>query len=137
MQTLTSVLLSIVSLLNPIPYHNEPGFEGPERVAGEAQAYNNIIRHETLRVAVCGMLEHPTWPVECDARFLPAARESFVANYDKILASCAENAKLNGKSMEDPFGQERHRSFDFDDIARRVKQIKAEIDAGTHLSSRN
>ena len=57
------------------PYHNEPGFEHvflfdlpsefplliislKERVSGDAKTYNEIIRHETLRVAVCEMLEN-------------------------------------------------------------------------------
>lgn len=55
-QTLSSVLLSILSLMNAQPYHNEPGFEH-ERTPGDAQLYNDIIRHETLRVAVCGEME--------------------------------------------------------------------------------
>src|SRR6185503_12889969 len=117
-------------------YHNEPGFEGPELNPFEAAAYNLIVRHETLRVAVCGMLENPTWPVECDARFVPAARELFLANCEGMLTTCAEHAKHNGQPMVDPFGQDRHRSFDFDDIARRLRVIRADIEAGTHLQNR-
>jgi ubiquitin-conjugating enzyme E2 Z len=135
-QTLTSVLLSILSLLNPLPYHNEPGFEGPERNKGEAAAYNLIVRHETLRVAVCGMLENPTWPLECDARFVPAARELFMSNCESMLTVCAENARHNGQQMVDPFGQDRHRNFDFDDVARRIRALRAEIELGAHLQHR-
>uniref|UniRef100_A0A0G4HYP7 Ubiquitin-conjugating enzyme E2 Z n=1 Tax=Chromera velia CCMP2878 TaxID=1169474 RepID=A0A0G4HYP7_9ALVE len=56
-QTVGSVLLSIQSLMNSKPLHNEPGFENEERHPGDAERYNEIIRHETLRVAVCGMVE--------------------------------------------------------------------------------
>lgn len=41
-QTLTSVLLSIQSLMNPLPYHNEPGYEN-ERSTNDAQNYNECI----------------------------------------------------------------------------------------------
>lgn len=73
-QCLASVLLSIQSLMSEKPYHNEPGFEKvddrrrcsvhsnvslvlQERREGAVQAYNDIIRHETLRVAVCEVME--------------------------------------------------------------------------------
>lgn len=54
-----STLLSIQSLMNHAPYHNEPGFE-TERKGGDIKAYNDCITHESLRVAVCGMMENPT-----------------------------------------------------------------------------
>lgn len=54
-----STLLSIQSLMNEKPYHNEPGHEIEVR-SGDIQAYNECIEHETLRVAVCGMMESPT-----------------------------------------------------------------------------
>ncbi len=46
-----------MSLMNAAPYHNEPGFES-ERGPGDAAVYNQIIHHETLRVAVVGELKH-------------------------------------------------------------------------------
>ena len=48
--------MSIQSLLNDKPYHNEPGFEKEAR-PGDVENYNNVILHETLRVAVCDRLE--------------------------------------------------------------------------------
>jgi ubiquitin-conjugating enzyme E2 Z len=56
---MNSTLISIQSLMNYAPYHNEPGFE-VERHPGDVEMYNKIIQHETLRVAVCGMMENPT-----------------------------------------------------------------------------
>lgn len=58
-QTMLSTLLSIQSLMNSKPYQNEPGFEY-ERKSGDIKKYNDCILHETLRVAVCGMMENPT-----------------------------------------------------------------------------
>ncbi|XP_077564494.1 ubiquitin-conjugating enzyme E2 Z-like [Haemaphysalis longicornis] len=55
-QGLGSVLVSIQSLMNDKPYHNEPGFH-KERHPGDAARYNAIIQHETVRVAVCDTVE--------------------------------------------------------------------------------
>ncbi|XP_070545954.1 ubiquitin-conjugating enzyme E2 Z-like isoform X1 [Ptychodera flava] len=41
-QSLSSVLISIQSLMNEKPYHNEPGFE-QERQSGDDQRYNDCI----------------------------------------------------------------------------------------------
>ncbi|TNN53060.1 Ubiquitin-conjugating enzyme E2 Z [Liparis tanakae] len=55
-QSISSVLISIQSLMTENPYHNEPGFE-QERHPGDSKNYNECVRHETMRVAVCDMLE--------------------------------------------------------------------------------
>uniref|UniRef100_A0A8C9QVJ0 Ubiquitin-conjugating enzyme E2 Z n=1 Tax=Scleropages formosus TaxID=113540 RepID=A0A8C9QVJ0_SCLFO len=55
-QSISSVLISIQSLMTENPYHNEPGFE-QERHPGDSKNYNECIRHETMRVAVCDMLD--------------------------------------------------------------------------------
>lgn len=62
-QNLYSVVVSIQSLMNEKPFHNEPGF-AVERFGWEVESYNNIIRHETIRVAVCDVLEKKTYPNE-------------------------------------------------------------------------
>ncbi|CAH3034214.1 unnamed protein product [Porites evermanni] len=56
-QTLSSLLISIQSLMNENPYHNEPGYEKRETSKGDSSKYNEVIQHETLRVGVCDMLE--------------------------------------------------------------------------------
>lgn len=47
-QTMLSTLLSIQSLMNSKPYHNEPGYD-KERHEGDVEKYNQCIQHETLR----------------------------------------------------------------------------------------
>lgn len=82
-QTILSTLMSIQSLMNEKPYHNEPGHEvcpfirlgtAParlltclccvqvERNSRDVTDYNDCIEHETLRVAIIGMMENPTTP---------------------------------------------------------------------------
>eukprot|EP00163_Fabomonas_tropica_P030757 TRINITY_DN7091_c0_g2_i2.p1 TRINITY_DN7091_c0_g2~~TRINITY_DN7091_c0_g2_i2.p1 ORF type:complete len:214 (+),score=17.25 TRINITY_DN7091_c0_g2_i2:211-852(+) len=67
--SLVTVLLSIQSLMNDKPYHNEPGFES-ERNPGDVERYNNRIAHETLRVAVCQMVCRPELNEGKSTRFL-------------------------------------------------------------------
>ncbi|CAF3846412.1 unnamed protein product [Rotaria sordida] len=56
-QSMSSLLISIQSLLSPNPYHDEPDFE-QERRSDDSKTYNEIIQRETLRVVVCEMLEN-------------------------------------------------------------------------------
>ena len=55
-QSVSSLLLSIQSLMHDKPYHNEPSFEADDG-SGDPQKYNEKILHETLRVAVCEVME--------------------------------------------------------------------------------
>jgi len=55
-QSVQSILLSIQSLMHDLPYHNEPSFEQDDG-SGDVQRYNEKIAHETLRVAVCEVME--------------------------------------------------------------------------------
>merc|ERR1719460_1481926 len=55
-QSSQSILLSIQSLMNDAPYHNEPSFEADDG-SGDVQRYNEKISHESVRVAVCEVME--------------------------------------------------------------------------------
>lgn len=49
--------------MNEKPFHNEPGFS-KERLGWEVKSYNDVIRHESIRVAVCDVLERKSYPSE-------------------------------------------------------------------------
>ncbi|XP_074652438.1 ubiquitin-conjugating enzyme E2 Z-like [Tubulanus polymorphus] len=121
-QSLSSVLISIQSLLNEKPYHNEPGFE-QERRSGDAKRYNDIICHETLRVGVCDMLEGR---VSCPKGLREVMEKSFPAYYEYYSSCCHKNSKLNGQTMQDPFGEKRGK-FIFDKLLARLQNIKTKI----------
>lgn len=55
-QTLSSVLLSIQSLLNEYPLRNEPGFEN--ELDSKCKMYNEILKYETFRVAILNILKN-------------------------------------------------------------------------------
>ncbi|XP_074623085.1 ubiquitin-conjugating enzyme E2 Z-like isoform X1 [Acropora palmata] len=122
-QSLSSVLISIQSLLNEKPYHNEPGFE-QERQAGDSKRYNECIQHESLRVAVCDMLEGK---LKCPSALRDVMEKSFPEFYDYYLSVINDGSHLNGQSMQDPFGEKRG-TFDFVSIKQRLEAIKKRLD---------
>src|SRR3546814_3276290 len=87
---MSSVLLSIQSLMNDAPYRNEPGFEdkaGPR----ELTTYNDCIRHETLRVAVCEMFEENDLSRSIPEQLRQLMKGLFGSFYDGYVITCESN----------------------------------------------
>ncbi|CAF1467495.1 unnamed protein product, partial [Rotaria sp. Silwood1] len=118
-QSISSLLVSIQSLLSQNPYHDEPGFE-QERRLGDSKRYNEIILHETLRVAVCEMLENPD---SCPGQFRKVMIKQFFKFYDYYIFVCTENMNNDDQLMRDPFGGWRG-SFQYSSILTRLEQLK-------------
>ena len=55
------------------------------------------------REQVCGMLEKPT----CGELFEDVLQEQFLQHYDHYIQICEKNSHLDGKNMDDPFGEKR------------------------------
>ncbi|XP_071942864.1 ubiquitin-conjugating enzyme E2 Z-like [Antedon mediterranea] len=121
-QSLMSVLISIQSLLNDKPYHNEPGFE-QERHSGDCEKYNECIRHETIRVAVCDMIKHSTLPVP----LRKVMETSFPDFYDYYKSTAMKKTHLSGIIMQDPFG-ERRGSFSYLSLEKQLDAIKKQLE---------
>lgn len=129
---LSSVLLSIQSLMNEKPYHNEPGFEenggykhplaAKQRQPNQAdpvEQYNAIIRHETLRVAVLDIVDDSRIPTALREKVIDSIRGKY-AHYEKVITA---NMELQGKRMNDPFGEPRG-NFDYQSLAKRLAKLK-------------
>ncbi|KAL0235100.1 hypothetical protein GEMRC1_001682 [Eukaryota sp. GEM-RC1] len=115
--TLKSVLLSIQGLiLTNTPLHNEPGWES-ETDCNKLQGYNNMLLHETLRVAVCDTVENP--PPE----FADEIRSQFAQHFDEYVSAASSHTHLNGSRFQDPY-RSSSGVFDFDSILRRLDQLK-------------
>lgn len=121
-QSISSVLISIQSLMTENPYHNEPGFE-QERHPGDSKNYNECIRHETMRVAVCDMLEGK---VPCPEALWSVMEKSFLEYYDFYEGVCKERLHLQGQNMQDPFGEKRGR-FDYQGLLARLNATHRRI----------
>jgi ubiquitin-conjugating enzyme E2 Z len=98
-QTLSSVLLSIQSLMNEKPYHNEPGFERPN--SSDSQNYNDCIRHETIRVAVIEALNQSQNTVP--QSLFDVITSLFPSFYESYEITCISNLSKSGQKMRDPF----------------------------------
>ncbi|KAK4322981.1 hypothetical protein Pmani_006288 [Petrolisthes manimaculis] len=121
---LSSVLLSLQSLMNERPYHNEPGYE-EERNIGDSERYNSIITHETLRVAVIQQLEGPS---AMPSDLLKVMQESFMEYYDHYVDICHKNMHNDGQTMNDPFGELRGQ-FHYSSLLKQLRRLKTKLRA--------
>jgi ubiquitin-conjugating enzyme E2 Z len=89
--SLSSVLLSIQSLMNERPYHNEPGFEAPNNI--QCNNYSDCIRHESLRVAVCEMADESTSQhKQLPEQLKSVVRSLFLNFFDSYELTCISNS---------------------------------------------
>lgn len=124
--SLTSVLLSIQSLLSNKPYHNEPGYEY-EVQPGDVQSYNEVVQHETLRVAVVGMLDND-FAITMPSSLVDVMQKHFLLFHEFYVTLAHSKLNLNNLPMHDPFGTNKG-WFCYnillgrlEDILRRLKQ---------------
>lgn len=119
--TLSSVLLSIQSIMNAEPYYNEPGASSLRTSSNPVKLYNDIILHETIRVAVIGMMQENN----LDTKHMPSVLKEFITKYFKTKMSyydkvIDDNIRSDGLPMTDPFNEPRG-LFQY-------KKLKVEID---------
>ena len=67
-----------------------------ERYPGDSKTYNQIIQHETIRVAVCEQLEEQFKGPE---QLLQAMRSSFHDFYDHYVSVCEKHMDMDGERM--------------------------------------
>lgn len=132
-QQLSSLLLSIQSLLCEKPYFNEPGFV-KEQIPGDSKRYNEFLQHETLRVAVCGMVEN-----ECHLNIPTKLREimekTFLEFYDQYLEIVKNNMHLDGTEIIDPFDKGR-RVCQYKNLLDRLEKVSAKLVGQNQLFSK-
>lgn len=131
-QCISSLLISIQSLMSEKPYHNEPGFEH-ERATGDSKAYNEIIKHETIRVAVCEMLENEN---SCPKQLREVMIKQFFDFYEYYVDVCTDNSNKDGQHMTDPFG-DRRGSFEYGNILQRLKKLKIRFESQQNSNNNN
>jgi ubiquitin-conjugating enzyme E2 Z len=130
--TISTVLLSIQSLMNENPYYNEPGYEkdnlpNDSQTKEKVQNYNEVILHETIRVAVIDMLSENS----CDARNMPQVLknvmiDSFKENYKYFEDIVKSKLKLTNKTMRDPFGH-REIKLDYEKLLEKLHSLKSKL----------
>ncbi|XP_064470606.1 ubiquitin-conjugating enzyme E2 Z-like isoform X2 [Ornithodoros turicata] len=121
-QSLASVLISIQSLMNDRPYHNEPGYE-KEKSPGDADRYNEIIRHETIRVAVCDMVESCLTDVFGPPALRETIEKAFPDYFEYYETVVKNKLHLSGLAMCDPFGEHRG-VFQYSTLLTRLRTLR-------------
>jgi len=82
-QTINSILLTLCSLLNDMPFLNEPGAQAGSR---DCIAYNKSIEYSNINFAICDLVNpNKNYIPEQFKIFYPYLKEHFYKNYDKIL----------------------------------------------------
>ncbi|KAI9001769.1 ubiquitin-conjugating enzyme/RWD-like protein [Hyaloraphidium curvatum] len=123
-QSLSSVLLSIQSLMGESPLRNEPGLEtAPE---DRCRDYDAVVRHETVRAAVCGTLEGAPETARMPQAVKEAVRGLFPLYLQGYREACAEGRKRDGEPMVGQSGEVVGK-FGWGKIAERIEKLAAEI----------
>jgi len=125
-QTLSTVLLSVQSLMGEEPYYNEPGRRKAWFHRASAE-YNEHIRHETLRVAVVGMLEGQ---VNLPTTLRQAMEQSFLQNYEFYENTAQGNLHLDGQVMRDQFNTQCGK-FKYRTVLNQLKALHARLEGPT------
>ena len=90
--TLSSVLLSIQSLLNENPIHNEPGWENEN--GDKCNTYNDIISYYNLKVGLIQMINETPPRFEV---FKDIMLKYFINNFDKYNKFLTKRMDKNGE----------------------------------------
>jgi ubiquitin-conjugating enzyme E2 Z len=131
--TIRSTLLSIQTIFNEKPLCNEPGFEGADKA--RIEDYNNVIIHETMRVAVIGAVQEALYilqmpsvptgismPTEIQQRILQVFMERF-ATY---MGICEKYKEKDGRSFESSFGANKG-IYKFDIMMRELQELQTQV----------
>jgi ubiquitin-protein ligase len=82
-QTINSILLTLCSLLNNMPFLNEPGQHIGSR---DCLSYNKSIEYSNINFAVCDLINKSKNSIPEQFKvFYPFMKEHFYKNYDNIL----------------------------------------------------
>ncbi|CAG0913048.1 unnamed protein product [Notodromas monacha] len=131
---LASLLISIQSLLNDEPLHNEPGLE-KESLSPigrpEVEKYNAYLVHETLRVAVCDTVEM-CLAGSLNLEIQEVVYEYFMNMFDHYVATAEKNKCKDGQLLENflvacGMCMKKTDKFNFASLRLRLNSLKSQI----------
>jgi len=139
------VLGAIQSLImNAKPYHNEPGYEESKLSSAsgsfshfkpdDIQKYSDKIKHETLRVAVCGVIES-TLEQHSREPFGELSKYLFLMWYENYVKRAHEEMSKDGTTFAVmPFEYETNRAagkYNYIQLLTRIQDLKKRLDTET------
>lgn len=137
-QNCQSVMVSIQSLMDDKPYHNEPGFEkaggarrGAASVEEISKKYNLKITHETIRIGVCDIMESLLTPDrEPTTCFCDTIKWHFLLYFDRYVDIVQKHKAVTGSFDQMEFEYQRNQmqgTFDFVALEARLLKIKEQL----------
>lgn len=121
-QQLSGLLISIQSIMNDKPYFNEPGCSRvikdaiwtcymviswwrdvlicvlQEAYPGDVKRYNDFVRYQTLRVAVCGMMKNECH-LNIPQQLQDIMEQTFFQYFDQYMDVAKQNMNLDGTQL--------------------------------------
>ncbi|XP_071826199.1 ubiquitin-conjugating enzyme E2 Z-like [Apostichopus japonicus] len=122
---LFTILESIQGVMNKEPYHNEPDLSRLGKVEGHSERYSDFVCYETLRTAVCGMIEtpHPKLPASLRSKI----QELFMQKFEFYKSKISEKKHLDRQMMMvDTYGNQKG-TFNFKGVKKRLLAIHEQI----------
>lgn len=124
-QTLSTLLVSVQSMMNEKPY-----FEGfrTEETPGASDQYNELIRHETMRVTVCDQVEACLKEtIECPSSLSSQILKLFLESYDKYEDAVSTKLHLTDRQMKDPYTRVVSK-YQYETLLTRLKSLREQVD---------
>ena len=91
-QTLKTILLTLLTILNDKPLLNEPGYN---ETSDDFISYNNIITYKNIEVAILNVIDNKISPSIC-SKFKNDIIVNFKSNYLKIMDTINKEIKIMG-----------------------------------------
>jgi len=100
-QTIRSILMSLILVLNDKPLTNEPGYEMKNH-ANVINTYTLTIAYKNVESAICRMISRDILPVEFNS-FYSIMKKHFTENYEKICRNVEKYLEKHPKSVKYTF----------------------------------
>lgn len=122
-QTLSSVLLSIQSVMNEHPIQNEPGWE--TETSTKSKEYNNVIGYHNIETSVINNLSKKLYEYDV---FKDIMISYFVKNIEKYSKIIVSNSKLQGKKLKSGIYSMRIDYCDYEALKEKIDILYSEFD---------
>ena len=124
-QTINSILLTLCSLLNNMPFLNEPGTQFGSR---DCVAYNKCIEYSNINFAICDLINpNKRCLPEQFKVFYPQLKEHFCKNYNQIfdfVVSKKDTVETHVISI-----YSMHMSIDYNKLKTKMIETKSLLDS--------
>ncbi|KAH8038541.1 hypothetical protein HPB51_001805 [Rhipicephalus microplus] len=103
-------------------------FYRSEETPGASDQYNDLIRHETMRVAVCDQVEACLKEtIKCPPSLSSQILKLFLESYDKYEYAVSTKLHLTDRQMKDPYTRVVSK-YQYETLLSRLKSLREQVD---------